>query len=114
MAPLSSSAIAATFISLFLFSNAASNCPTTLTPKSGIKPVAASGYHFAVVATGLTKPRSLHFDGAGNLLVVQAGAGIERLELADHGGVCVTESSRSTVVSNTGVCALIYIEFTPM
>lgn len=74
------------------------SCSTTLTPTSSIKPSIASGYRAALVATGLRKPRSIQFDNAGNLLVVQAGAGIESLQLQDNGGTCVSVKSKKTVV----------------
>lgn len=57
----------------------------------------------ALVATGLTKPRSLQFDSAGNLLVVQAGSGIVNLALQDNGGTCLSVKSRKNVVQNGGV-----------
>lgn len=50
------------------------------------------------MATGLTDPRSIEFDSAGNLLVVQAGAGIESLQLQDDGGICVSVKSKKTLV----------------
>lgn len=55
------------------------------------------------MATGLTDPRSIEFDSAGNLLVVQAGAGIESLQLQDNGGTCVTVKSKKTVVQASAV-----------
>ena len=58
----------------------------------------------ALVATGLTKPRSIQFDGAGNLLVVEAGSGIINLAFQDNGGTCLSVKSSKTVVNNTGVC----------
>ena len=78
-------------------------CGVNPAPINGIKPVAAPGYHFSVVANGLTKPRSIQFDDAGNLLVLQAGKGIVSLQLDDAGGACVWAPSKQTVVSNTGV-----------
>ena len=78
-------------------------CGVNLTPANGIKPVAAPGYKFSVVANGLTKPRSIQFDDAGNLLVLQVGKGIVSLQLDDAGGVCVWAPSRETVVTNTAV-----------
>lgn len=79
------------------------SCSTTLTPTNSIKPSIASGYRAALVATGLTKPRSIKFDNAGNLLVVQAGAGITSLQLQDNGGTCVSVKSKETVVQASAV-----------
>ena len=61
------------------------------------------------MATGLTKPRSIEFDSAGNLLVVQAGAGIACLQLQDNGGTCVTVKSKKTVVQASTVSRVIVI-----
>jgi len=63
----------------------------------------ASGYTAALVATGLTKPRSIQFDSAGNLLVVEQGAGLTALTLQDNGGACLSVKSSKRVVENTGV-----------
>ena len=86
-------------------------CGVNLTPANGIKPVAAPGYKFSVVANGLTKPRSIQFDDAGNLLVLQVGKGIESLQLDDAGGKCVWAPSKQTVVSNTAVSRLMTDRF---
>lgn len=85
---------------LFLsaLAQSSSSCSSTLTPTHSIKPSIASGYRAALVATGLTDPRSIEFDSAGNLLVVQAGAGIESLQLQDDGGICVSVKSKKTLV----------------
>ena len=78
-------------------------CGVNPAPANGIKPVAAPGYHFSVVANGLTTPRSIQFDDAGNLLVLQVGQGIVSLQLDDAGGICVWAPSKQTIVSNTAV-----------
>ena len=62
----------------------------------------ASGYQAALVATGLSKPRSIQFDSSGNLLVVQAGKGISSIQLQDNGGVCVGVKSQKDVVGGAG------------
>ncbi|KAL9101466.1 MAG: hypothetical protein Q9163_003281 [Psora crenata] len=80
-----------------------SSCTVTLTPTKSIKPSVASGYQAAVVATGLSRPRSIQFDLSGNLLVVQAGTGISSLQLQDNGGTCVGVRSQKSVVQNKGL-----------
>ena len=80
----------------------AASCPN-LTPTNSIQPTVASGYQLALVATGLTSPRSLEFDSAGNLLVVQKGVGIINLVLTDGGGSCLSVKSSKNVVQNSGV-----------
>lgn len=84
-------------------SSSASSCSTTLSPKLSITPTVASGYHVALIATGLTKPRSIKFDSKGNLLVVQQGAGIANLALKDDGGICLSVSNMQIVVENSAV-----------
>ena len=81
---------------------AQSSCSTTLTPTNSIKPSVASGYQAALVATGLTKPRSIQFDSSGNLLVVEAGKGISSHQLQDDGGICVSVKSSKDVVGGAG------------
>lgn len=84
--------------------SAASNCSTTsLTPKNGVKPSVASGYQVALIATGLTKPRSITFDSAGNLLVLQQGAGIANLVFQDGGGTCLSVKSKRDVINDKNV-----------
>src|SRR5271168_2796440 len=48
-----------------------SSCSTTLTPANSVQPSVASGYRAQLIATGLSSPRSIQFDKAGNLLVVE-------------------------------------------
>ena len=95
-------ALLGTFHGLAL-AQSSSSCSTTLTPTNSIKPSVASGYEAALVATGLTDPRSIQFDSSGNLLVLQAGSGIESLQLQDNGGTCVSVKSKITVLSSKGV-----------
>ena len=80
-----------------------SSCSTTLTPTKSVRPTVASGYRMALVATALTSPRSIQFDTAGNLLVVQSGAGIANLAFQDDGGTCLTVKTKKTVVSASAV-----------
>ena len=90
---------------LLLFgASAASNCSATLTPTQSIQPSIASGYQAALVATGLTAPRSIKFDTSGNLLVVQAGVGITNLVLQDNGGICVNVQTERDIVKDGDVC----------
>lgn len=84
-------------------SAADSSCSTTLTPAKSVKPSVASGYQMALVATGLTKPRSIAFDTAGNLMVVESGAGITNLVLQDNGGTCISVKDKKVVIDNGAV-----------
>ena len=92
-------------------STSASACATTLTPTNSIRPTVASGYQMALIATGLTAPRSLQFDSSGNLLVVEQGKGITSLVLArdnddDNSGPCIRVASASSLVTNDTVSGL--------
>lgn len=93
------------FLSLWILcvsgAAAASSCSTSLEPTRSIKPSVASGYEVAVVATGLAKPRSIAFDTLGNLLVVEADAGIVNLVFQDDGGTCLSVKSNRKVISNS-------------
>ena len=57
----------------------------------------------ALVATGLSNPRSIAFDSAGNLLVVQAGKGVSGHKVTDNGGTCINLDSGTMVVGNQDV-----------
>lgn len=102
MSSISLAALLAFFL-VPVLGQSSSSCSTTLTPTNSIKPSIASGYQAALVVTGLTDPRSIEFDSAGNLLVIQAGAGIESLQLQDNGGTCVSVKSKKTVVQASAV-----------
>ena len=103
MSLLLTSAVITFFLTLFIVQGTTQTCEINPAPANGIKPVAAPGYHFSVVANGLTKPRSIQFDDAGNLLVLQVGQGIVSLQLDDGGGTCVWAPSKQTIVSNKAV-----------
>ena len=76
-------------------------CTAQATPVNGINPAIASGWEWAVVATGLNNPRSITFDLQGRLVVVTRGTGVAVLELNDNGGTCVTEKSRNIIINST-------------
>ena len=76
-------------------------CSGQASPVNSIKPAAAPGWEWAVVATGLNTPRSISFDLQGRLVVVARGTGVAVLELNDDGGTCVTEKSRNTIINST-------------
>ena len=99
-------AVVAVYVTVLVLRVTGQACEVNPVPRNGINPIAAPGYHWSVVANGLTKPRSIQFDNAGNLLVLQAGKGIESLQLADAGGACVWAASSETVVSHTAVSSL--------
>lgn len=77
-------------------------CPNTIKPKYGA-PVVAGGWAYRVVASGFTRPRGIMFDQNGALLVVDSGAGIIHLALADSGGTCVAVANRTTIINSADV-----------
>lgn len=82
---------------------AAASCPNNLKTKYPA-PEPRDGWTARVVANeGLSKPRSLLFDGAGALLVLDQDVGVLRLQLEDHGGSCVTVANTTTVVDDSNV-----------
>jgi len=82
---------------------AQASCATMLAPSGSIKPSLASGYRYTVVATGLTKPRSLEFDSDGHLFVLEQNKGLSKHVLKDDGGVCVTVASSTDIISDETV-----------
>jgi glucose/arabinose dehydrogenase len=72
-----------------------SSCPG-VTATSPYTLAAAEGWKYTLLATGLTKPRSLLFDTEGHLLVLEAGKGLTAHTIDGNG--CITESN--TVIEN--------------
>lgn len=106
MSPISIAAFTTIFYALVfpIFSaSAASNCSVSLPPFNDSKPSVAPGYKVALIANGLIKPRSIHFDTVGNLLVVQQGVGIVNLVFQDDGGLCLRVKSKREVIKNDEV-----------
>ena len=80
-------------------------CSSGPSPSSGIQPSIASGYAWAVAATGLTSPRGLQFDSAGNLLVVEEGKGLSSFKVDDQSqadSACgITLTDQKTLVDDS-------------
>lgn len=70
-----------------------SSCPG-VTATTKYKLSAAPGWKYTLLATGLSKPRSLLFDTEGHLLVLEAGKGLTAHTLGANG--CI--SSSKTVI----------------
>lgn len=73
-------------------------CSSTLTANRPA-PSVASGYVVRLVANNLTLPRSMKFDSAGHLLVVENGVGVSSLTLTNSGGGCLQATSKKSVVA---------------
>ncbi|KAH8205225.1 hypothetical protein TruAng_000637 [Truncatella angustata] len=76
------------------------DCSNILQP-SYSAPVLGSGWIAQLVATGLTKPRSIIWDSNGHLLVVQQGVGIQRLTFNDNGTTCLSVADSSSVIEHS-------------
>ncbi|TKA24941.1 hypothetical protein B0A50_06039 [Salinomyces thailandicus] len=66
-------------------------------------PQVADGYTARLVANGLTTPRGIQFDHAGNLLVVERGGGVTALAFHNTDDDCVTVSDRKTVIDDASL-----------
>ena len=81
----------------------AQSCGKVLVPSYNF-PLVSSGWQAQLVLGGLTKPRSIEFDGSGALLMVQSGKGITRHRFSDQGGTCLAETESTALISQTSVC----------
>lgn len=77
-------------------------CASVQTP-SYPKPVVGAGYVAQLVVTGLSRPRSIKFDGNGALLVVQQGQGIQRITFNDNGATCLSVKDNKELISASEV-----------
>lgn len=85
-----------------VFVRAASAATCDLKP-SYSTPVTSSGWQAQLIARNLTSPRGIIFDGSGNLLVVQKGAGIVHLAFDDGGSTCLDVKKKTFLVNSTDV-----------
>ncbi|EXJ59306.1 uncharacterized protein A1O5_12187 [Cladophialophora psammophila CBS 110553] len=82
----------------FTVGQSSSSCG--LAPSGSIQPSLASGYRMQVVATGLSKPRGILLDKAGNLMVVEQGRGvISAHTLNEDNAGCVSVGMSTDVTS---------------
>ena len=91
----------------FLPALAWAQCSNGPSPSSGIQPTIASGYAWAVATTGLSSPRGLEFDSAGNLLVIEKGNGLSSFKIDDQSqgrDACgITLKNKKTLIDDTGL-----------
>ncbi|CRK13859.1 hypothetical protein BN1723_002076 [Verticillium longisporum] len=85
-----------TFVSQVVYAQSCSNGLAT----SRSRPVVADGWSFGLVASKLSRPRSILFDSNGALLVVDSGVGIKRLLLEDEGGTCIYANNGSVILNH--------------
>lgn len=78
-------------------------CQTILAP-TYTPPSVSNGWAAQLIASGLSKPRSLTFDSSGALIVLDSGVGVKRLTFIDHGGSCVeVDGEPALIVDDTSV-----------
>jgi hypothetical protein len=63
-------------------------------------PLLAPGFSARLVANGFHLPRSLVFDSAGHLLMLEQSIGVSVLTLNDAGGDCVSVTKKNTIIAN--------------
>jgi glucose/arabinose dehydrogenase len=91
-----------TWASLAILARAATAQTTT---SSAAPASCAPGFRVQLAAANLERPRSLLFDAAGALLVVEQRQGIRRLSVREEGG-CVKAQALERVISDASVgCA---------
>ncbi|OAG37787.1 hypothetical protein AYO21_08030 [Fonsecaea monophora] len=73
-------------------------------PSGSIQPSLASGYQMQVVATGLSKPRGIRLDNAGNLIVVEQGRGVISVHtLNEDTAGCVSVVNSTDITAALGL-----------
>lgn len=88
-------------VALPILATAQSSC--SLAPSGSIKPSVASGFHMQVVATGLSAPRGIRLDGAGNLLVVEQSRGVISSHKINENNGCVSLENPKDLTANMNV-----------
>lgn len=83
-------------------STAPSACSSTIAPQNAA-PSVAPGFRVEVVATNLTRPRSIQFDSEGALLVVEQSQGVRRIKLSGDGSCVRQDGDIQNVTDNTSV-----------
>ena len=84
-------------------------------PSGAIRPSLASGYTYQVVATGLSDPRGILLDKAGNLLVVEQARGVISAHTIEENDGCVSVGVSSDVTPALSVChCLVNLDWHPL
>lgn len=77
-------------------------CDNVITP-SHQTPALGPGWQGQLIANGFTKPRTIHFDTAGSLIVLDSGVGVRRVRLDDNGGTCLSVEENELLIDDTEV-----------
>lgn len=79
----------------------AQSCNHLLPPYT--PPKVATGWKAQLVSQNLVLPRSLRFDTAGNLIVVEQSRGITSLAYQEDDKGCIIEMGRKAIINDTSV-----------
>ena len=90
-------------VTAFFAAGAFAKCENVIVPNYQT-PSLASGWQGQLVANGFKKPRTLHFDTEGNLIVLDAGVGVRRVKFTDNGDTCLQVAENQLLVDNKDVC----------
>lgn len=96
---------AAVAAGLFGTALAQSACSTVLIPTYSA-PAVAPGWQAQLVTTGLKKPRSVQWDNAGGLLVLDSGNGVVRYTFKDGGDTCLQVDKQAVIVKQEKVSSI--------
>lgn len=80
----------------------AQTCADVIVP-TYTPPQVAAGWQAQLVANGYKKPRTIHVDGEGALLVLDAAVGVYHVTFKDNGGTCLTLAGSKLMINNTRV-----------
>ncbi|PKS10956.1 hypothetical protein jhhlp_002715 [Lomentospora prolificans] len=86
-------------VTAFFAAGAFAKCENVIVPNYQT-PSLASGWQGQLVANGFKKPRTLHFDTEGNLIVLDAGVGVRRVKFTDNGDTCLQVAENQLLVDN--------------
>ncbi|KAF9874181.1 glucose sorbosone dehydrogenase [Colletotrichum karsti] len=78
----------------------AKECADILVP-SYTPPQVAAGWEAQLVANGFKKPRTIHVDSEGALLVLDAAVGVYHVTFEENGGTCLTLTESKLMINNT-------------
>ncbi|KAL0939967.1 glucose sorbosone dehydrogenase [Colletotrichum truncatum] len=78
----------------------AQECADILVPKY-TPPQVAAGWEAQLVANGYKKPRTIHVDSEGALLILDAGVGVYHVTFKDNGGTCLHLTESKLLINNT-------------
>lgn len=89
---------------LFSTALAQSACSSVLLP-TYTPPSVAAGWQAQLITSGLKKPRTILWDSAGGLLVLDSGNGVVRYTFKDSGDTCLQVDKQALIIKQDKVSA---------